>query len=336
MLPRSEALANVPEAPPTLRIGQLAKLTSVNVETLRYYEREGLLDKPFQHLSGYRAYPVSAVGHVQSIKRAQALGFSLSEIRTLLKSARGVRVSNEASKKVAEIDATLAELQRARADLLRLVDYGCDRLVGCTCGRDDCPTSASEAAATPTTSPDPGLKALPAKRSGLVGGALLAAGCAACCAPLVGAALAAAGVPALAATEGLEVGLGATALAVGGIALNRIRRRARTASGNVAPIACSLSPADMSDRETEWRALLDSSAAAGERIASGVRITVQPDAAGELKRLIDLERGCCAWMRFEFEPPETVAITAPGQGADVLVAMFLVRDPSGRMRPGTS
>jgi MerR family transcriptional regulator, mercuric resistance operon regulatory protein len=231
MLQGTEQLAAVPESLPTLRIGQLARLASVHVETLRYYEREGLLDKPYQHLSGYRAYPVSAVAHVQSIKRAQTLGFSLAEIRRLLKSARGTGVADEAAKKLAEIDATMADLQRARAELLRLVDLGCDRLVGCTCGQADCPTTAETPGVALTSSLDPGPKTVPAKRPGLVAGALLATGCAACCAPLVGAALAAVGTPVLAATEGLELGLGATAVGVAGIALARIRRSARIHPG---------------------------------------------------------------------------------------------------------
>src|ERR1700704_4808824 len=123
MMLNDEAPGVATEEKPTLRIGQLAKLASVHVETLRFYEREGLLEKPYQHLSGYRAYPVSAVVHVQSIKRAQALGFSLSEIRSLLNGARGQRFSDQASRKLAEIDGTMAELRRARTDLLRLLEY---------------------------------------------------------------------------------------------------------------------------------------------------------------------------------------------------------------------
>src|ERR1700694_4167277 len=147
MPPKSDTRANVQEEESTLRIGQLAKLASVNLEPLRYYAREGLLEKPYQHLSGYRAYPISAVAHVQSIKRAQALGFSLSEIRSLLKGARGQRISDQASRKLAEIDGMMVELQRARADLLRLIEYGCDGLVGCACGQADCPTRAHQVAA---------------------------------------------------------------------------------------------------------------------------------------------------------------------------------------------
>jgi hypothetical protein len=126
----------------------------------------------------------------------------------------------------------MANLQRAKADLLRLVEYGCDGLVGCSCGQADCPTSAGAAAGAPAAQRGPGPDAVAAKPAGLVAGALLAAGCAGCCAPLIASALAALGAPALAATESLEVGLGATALAAGGIAINRLRnRRSRTQAG---------------------------------------------------------------------------------------------------------
>lgn len=234
MVPRNESQAGVQEEESTLRIGQLAKFASVNVETLRYYEREGLLDKPYQHRSGYRAYPVSAVVHVQSIKRAQALGFSLSEIRSLLKGARGKRFSDQATRKLAEIDRMIVELQRARADLLRLLEYGCDGLVGCACGQADCPTRAQQGVSASINVLGGDTKPVMANRPGLLAGAAMTAGCAACCAPLVGAALAALGMPALAATEGLELGLGATALAAAGIGLNRLRRMTRTQAGTSA------------------------------------------------------------------------------------------------------
>ena len=89
------------------------------------------------------------------------------------------------------------------------------------------------------------------------------------------------------------------------------------------PIACSLTAADLGDREVEWRALLEGSLVGRERIPSGVRITVQPSATEELQRLVDLERDCCAWMQFKFDAPETVAITASAEGVDLLVSMFL-------------
>ena len=98
-------------------------------------------------------------------------------------------------------------------------------------------------------------------------------------------------------------------------------------------IACSLPATALGDRETEWRALLDTSLVSGERLPSGVRITVQPGASGELRRLIDLERSCCAWMVFKFDSPEAVTITASEAGVEVLVAMFLDRQSSGIKRP---
>ena len=63
MVPTSDAEAGTQGEQSTLRIGQPAKLAAVHVETLRYYEREGLREKPYQHMSGYRAYPLSAVAH---------------------------------------------------------------------------------------------------------------------------------------------------------------------------------------------------------------------------------------------------------------------------------
>ena len=68
----------------TLTIGQLAKLGQVNLETIRFYEREGLLPPPPRSQSGYRAFPQAAVRQLRFIRRAQELGFSLAEIRELL------------------------------------------------------------------------------------------------------------------------------------------------------------------------------------------------------------------------------------------------------------
>lgn len=67
-----------------LKIGEVAKRGGVNLETIRYYERERLLPKPPRLSSGYRMFPTDAVHRVRFIKRAQELGFSLSEIRELL------------------------------------------------------------------------------------------------------------------------------------------------------------------------------------------------------------------------------------------------------------
>ena len=94
------------------------------------------------------------------------------------------------------------------------------------------------------------------------------------------------------------------------------------------PIACSLSGADLRVRSAEWDGLLSRSLISALAIPAGVRLNVEPGAAAELARLIDLERACGAWMRFDFEDLETVAITAEGEGPEVLRAMFLERHPA--------
>mgnify|MGYP001055567050 CR=1 FL=1 len=67
-----------------LKTGELAKRAGVNVETLRFYEREGLMPEPPRRMSGYREYPAESVQRIRFIKRAQELGFSLREVRELL------------------------------------------------------------------------------------------------------------------------------------------------------------------------------------------------------------------------------------------------------------
>src|SRR5688572_18532626 len=69
----------------TLRTGELAARAGVNVQTLRYYERRGLLKEPRRRSSGYRAYPAEAVKLIRFVKQAQELGFTLSEIENLLR-----------------------------------------------------------------------------------------------------------------------------------------------------------------------------------------------------------------------------------------------------------
>src|SRR3989442_10720788 len=68
----------------SLTIGRLAKQAGVNVETVRFYERRGLLPKPPRSASGYRLFPAETARRLKFIRRAQELGFSLTEIRELL------------------------------------------------------------------------------------------------------------------------------------------------------------------------------------------------------------------------------------------------------------
>lgn len=106
----------------TMRIGQLAEQAEVNVETVRFYERRGLLAEPQRTASGYRRYPPDATRRIRFIKRAQDLGFSLSQIKDLLElRARSPRacaaVERKARDKVAVVDAKIRELQRMRRAL---------------------------------------------------------------------------------------------------------------------------------------------------------------------------------------------------------------------------
>src|SRR5688572_16538183 len=74
--------------PPSLSIGQVAKAAGLGIETIRFYERQGLLAEPRRRSSGYRIYDESAVARLQFIRRAKDLGFTLGEIKSLLELRR--------------------------------------------------------------------------------------------------------------------------------------------------------------------------------------------------------------------------------------------------------
>ena len=106
-------------------IGQVAHLSGVGVETVRFYEREGLLEEPARRSSGYRQYPEEAVKQLRFIKRAKLLGFSLKEIRELLTLRVDAETSCEqvkarAAAKLAEVEQKMVELQRMRQALLQV------------------------------------------------------------------------------------------------------------------------------------------------------------------------------------------------------------------------
>ena len=111
--------------PATLTIGEIAKRADVGVETIRFYEREGLLVRPPRTRSGYRQYSPDAVRRVRFIRRAKELGFTLKEIGELLslrvdtvRSCADVRAMARA--KVADIDKKVSELTRIAEVLNRL------------------------------------------------------------------------------------------------------------------------------------------------------------------------------------------------------------------------
>ncbi len=113
----------------TMRIGQVASAASVNIQTLRYYERRGLLLEPERTPAGHREYPEDAVRRVRFIKRAQELGFTLNEIEELLRlrddrsaSCREVRAA--ARSKMEDVDRKIASL-RAMRRALAILERSC-------------------------------------------------------------------------------------------------------------------------------------------------------------------------------------------------------------------
>ena len=94
-------------------ISEAAEQAGVNVQTLRYYERRGLLPKPPRQTSGYREFPDDAVRVVRFIKRAQELGFSLNEVEELLRLRR--QSGQDSSGRRGKDPSDRTEDQRARA-----------------------------------------------------------------------------------------------------------------------------------------------------------------------------------------------------------------------------
>lgn len=122
-----------------MRSSQVAEKAGVNVQTLRYYERRGLLPQPERLDSGYRAYGTDAVRIVRFVRRAQHLGFSLDEVDSLLDLANGgPRDCNAARRmareKIAQLDDKIVSLSAMRESLTRLVET-CDL----SRSRRDCP-----------------------------------------------------------------------------------------------------------------------------------------------------------------------------------------------------
>jgi Hg(II)-responsive transcriptional regulator len=110
-----------------LTIGQLAVLGEVNRETIRYYERRGLMPAPPRSESGYRQYVPDDVARIRFIKRAQALGFALGEIgELLLLRVESVSacddVQHQAEHKIADIEAKIQLLARMKQTLNELID----------------------------------------------------------------------------------------------------------------------------------------------------------------------------------------------------------------------
>lgn len=120
-----------------LSIGAVAKAAGVSVEAIRYYEKEGLLEKARRTEGGYRQYAPDAIRRLAFIGRAKDLGFSLDEIGDLLRLRLSPRsscssVRARAEKKIAIVEAKIAELSRIKAALETLA---------ASCTKGDAPTS---------------------------------------------------------------------------------------------------------------------------------------------------------------------------------------------------
>lgn len=121
-----------------LTIGRAAAKAGVSVETIRFYERRGLIEQPPKG-EGYRVYPTEMVARIRFIRQAQQIGFSLREVQELLSlradpTADCADVRRQAAQKIEEVDRKIADLQRVRAALETVVSVcpGRGGLTDCT------------------------------------------------------------------------------------------------------------------------------------------------------------------------------------------------------------
>lgn len=117
-------------------ISKLAKEISINIETVRFYERKGLIKQPIKPMQGYRQYPIETVNRIRFIRRSQELGFTLREIESLLSlNDNPCRQVEELAKK------KLMAVQTKQADLLLLEKALLEHIDRCQNNKDDtcCP-----------------------------------------------------------------------------------------------------------------------------------------------------------------------------------------------------
>ena len=110
----------------TIKIGRLAELSGVSIDTVRYYEREGLLPQPARRPSGYREYGHDDVERLRFVRRAKELGFSLTEIAELLsltddRHADMQGVKRKAEERLEQVEAKIKELRRVKRGLTELI-----------------------------------------------------------------------------------------------------------------------------------------------------------------------------------------------------------------------
>ena len=121
-----------------LRIGDVARSAGVNVQTLRYYERRGLVVAAIRRHTGQREYVAGDIDRVRVIKATQRLGFTLEEIGEMLDLSAHRRGTGElrarAAAKIDEIDGRIAQLAAMRSALTDVMAANCDSLTDCSCG----------------------------------------------------------------------------------------------------------------------------------------------------------------------------------------------------------
>jgi len=164
-----------------LRIGELARRAGVSPDTIRHYERRGVLDAPDRASNGYRVYPEAALDRILAVRGALRMGFTLGELSAIASErARGGtpcrKVRNLAAQKLASVEARLVELAKLRDELRRLVGDWDRRLASTPVGRPALllatlaggPRSAPRRAPTPRFGPTrrpPGASGTGAARS---------------------------------------------------------------------------------------------------------------------------------------------------------------------------
>ncbi|UOQ93940.1 MerR family transcriptional regulator [Halobacillus shinanisalinarum] len=123
-----------------LTISQVAKEANVNIETIRYYERRGLISEPPRTESGYRKFPLEVVEDIKFIKRTQDLGFTLEEIKNLLAASNDEKFRSEemhdfATSKMKEIEAKIHDLHKMKI----LLEDLAEKCPGSGISKNECP-----------------------------------------------------------------------------------------------------------------------------------------------------------------------------------------------------
>lgn len=121
-LPRRAVIVDEEEQKGMLKIGDVARLSGIGIEALRFYEKSGLLDRPARTESGYRMYGRDVLERLAFIKQAQTLGFSLDEIRRIVADARAGQspcdeVREIVRQRLEELDERMREMRRYRREL---------------------------------------------------------------------------------------------------------------------------------------------------------------------------------------------------------------------------